>query len=191
MSDVHSEERWKPVLGYEFLYDVSSLGRVRSLYGRLPDGAVMKDRDSLGYRRVSLRRDGKYKDIMVHRLVANAFLGAKENMEVNHIDGDKSNNRLSNLEWTTHVANMEHAIINGLSNTRGESSGNSKLKDIQVLEILASRDTIGEIAKKYGMSVNAIGNIRTGKTWRHITKLGKDRLMTLSDRIQSLNEGEK
>jgi len=122
---------WKPVRGYENLYEVSNEGQVRSLpsrvkyvhpktgkecsranHGRVLNGSFA----GRGYPLIHLcdgeRRDSRY----VHRMVAEAFLPNPEGKaQVNHIDGDKKNNALTNLEWATHFENMHHALANGLN----------------------------------------------------------------------------
>lgn len=109
-------EEWKPVVGYEGLYEVSSLGRVRSLdrYVKnnysywLRKGKVLSpEKNKDGYLLVSLCCNGKRYLRTVHRLVAEAFIPNPDNLpEVNHINEDKSNNRVENLEWCTRKYNI-------------------------------------------------------------------------------------
>lgn len=122
-------EVWKDISGYEGLYQVSNLGKVRSLdkpmfvYGThnppLPTirkGKVLSPRISQdGYEKVALTKDKKSKNHFVHRLVAIAFIENLDNLpEVNHIDGDKRNNIFLNLEWCNHLQNMQHCFNNSL-----------------------------------------------------------------------------
>ena len=104
------QEIWKDVPGYEGLYQVSSVGRI------MRDGRTRKLKsDHMGYLVVALCKKGIEKDWKVHRLVALAFLQNPEQKRVvNHIDGDKQNNRVENLEWVTHSENMRHAYTTGL-----------------------------------------------------------------------------
>lgn len=113
-----TEEVWKPISGFEGLYEVSNFGRVRSLTrfatnGRLFEGQLLNTADNgTGYRVVNLHKDGKQKMILVHRLVAQAFIkneNPEKKHQINHIDGDKTNNAVSNLEWCSWKENMDHA----------------------------------------------------------------------------------
>lgn len=99
-------EHWKPIAGYEELYEVSDLGRVRSLKA----GRCLKPQAAgLGYKKVELYRTGKRKSVFVHRLVAKAFVpNPSKFLEVNHIDEDKSNNAASNLEWCSRKYNVNY-----------------------------------------------------------------------------------
>lgn len=114
-------EQWKDVSGYEGLYQVSSLGRVRSLDRVIIDncckrklkGKLLKSTQHNGkqpYKYVSLSKDGIIKKIFIHRLVAEAFIDNPEGkLQVNHIDGNPSNNLVNNLEWVTNAENTQHA----------------------------------------------------------------------------------
>ena len=99
-----NNEKWRPVVGYEGLYEVSDCGRVKSLRR----GIIMKlQKNQDGYPTVGLSRDGKFQVKTVHRLVALAFLDNPNNYpEVNHIDEVKQNNCVKNLEWCTHKHNL-------------------------------------------------------------------------------------
>lgn len=104
-------EEWKAITGYEGLYEVSNLGRVKSLNYRGTGKCQLMTGGSLsaGYRYVVLSRDGKTHNQLVHRLVATEFLPNPSNLpQVNHIDEDKSNNCVSNLQWCTPKENMQH-----------------------------------------------------------------------------------
>lgn len=125
-----TEEIWRPIEGYEGLYEVSSYGRVRSLdrYDRMNHfrkGRIMKQSyNGNGYLTVDLCLNGKVKKYLGHRLVAQVFIKNPCNLpQINHIDEDKSNNRVENLEWcdakyntnygTARIRGRETAIKNG------------------------------------------------------------------------------
>ena len=101
-------EVWKDVVGYEGLYMVSNLGRVKSLRGNKE--RILKGYYHRGYRRVDLYKNGVMKHWRIHRLVAQAFIDNPNNYPVvNHRDEDKSNNRVDNLEWCTHEYNVNYS----------------------------------------------------------------------------------
>ena len=103
-------EIWKDIKGYEGLYQVSSFGRVKSLQGRGAKERLLKTFFTGGYFRVTLCNQTGRRNHLVHRLVAGAFLSNQNHKEeVNHIDGNKRNNSVENLEWTTRAENMQHA----------------------------------------------------------------------------------
>lgn len=106
-------EFWKDIIGYEGLYQVSNLGNVKSLnYHRTGQEKLLSLRiSSHGYLLINLYKDGKYICHSVHRLVAEAFLPNTNNYpEVNHIDKNKLNNNVDNLEWCTRKYNQNHAL---------------------------------------------------------------------------------
>jgi hypothetical protein len=121
---------WKPVKGYEGLYEVSSEGEIRSLQRKITyvhpwtgkectrtqnERILRPGKSKGGYLQVSLCGEEDSKRY-VHRLVADAFVdGAGPMLEVNHINGDKYDNSADNLEWVTHLQNMRHALANGMN----------------------------------------------------------------------------
>lgn len=112
-------EIWRPIKGYDGDYLVSNLGKVKSLKYKNPK--ILKPRkNSSGYYAVVLCKNSIKKTLYVHRLVENAFIPNPENKpEVNHLNGDKSNNQVTNLDWVTHKQNVQHGWQTGLmENTR-------------------------------------------------------------------------
>jgi hypothetical protein len=138
-------ETWKDIAGYEGLYQVSNMGNVKTMsrLHRIDRPYVKQERllnpptNSVGYKQVALYRDKKGVIQSVHKLVATVFLERKpEHQVINHIDGNKLNNHVDNLEWCTYGHNQAHAIRTGLIRIyRGESHYASKVSDAQRLEI--------------------------------------------------------
>ena len=158
-------EEWKPVVGWEGIYEVSSLGRVRSLPRfRVPSARILKGcKKSEGYIVVNLCSRGRKSCLTyVHILVAEAFLGIPEGREVNHKNGQPGNNRLSNLEVITHQENMLHCVRIGLRKS-------AKLNPDKVRTILSLRGKIKnrEIAERFGVSLNTIEDIFYKGNWLH------------------------
>ena len=169
-------EVWKDVVDYKDSYEVSNLGKVRSYRNYqwgLKDKPHIKKQVSCGrqmdYLCVNLL--GKVK--RVHRLVAKAFIPNPENKKyVNHIDGDKTNNHVSNLEWCTAKENTKHAYDIGLIDNKGENCVTSKLTKKDVIEIRKTYKTGNytqkEISEAWGVSRSQIGFIVNRKRWKHI-----------------------
>lgn len=175
-------EAWRPVVGYEGVYSVSSLGRVRRDAGGRGARAGYVLRSTLmktGYLRVGLVRDGKQETRTVHSLVADAFLGPRlPGMTVNHRDGDKANPALSNLEYVTYGENNSHALRLGLrvakwngyvpEALKGEANPCSLVSEVDVRAIRASSESPGVLGARYGISRSAVRAIRERKTWKHV-----------------------
>lgn len=181
-----SEEEWRPVVGFESLYDVSSAGNVRSRCRRWSKNehdpispGVMK----VGYRIVrfaNLHGKGKQRQATykVADLVAAAFIGPKPSGHVvNHLDGVKGNDAATNLEYTTPKGNTVHAWEMGLTPQapvmRGEANPRAKITKLEALCIMASLaegDRVCEIAREYGTTWDTVNQIKRGATWRHLNK---------------------
>jgi hypothetical protein len=165
-------EIWKDIAGYEGLYQVSNMGQVKTMsrLHREDRPYVKKERvmkppvNSVGYPQVALYKNKKGVIYSVHKLVATAFIKRlPEHQVVNHKDGNKQNNLVSNLEWCTYGQNQKHAIRTGLIRLRkGKERIDASLSDIQRLEIynlyLAGGRRV-EIAQKYGVVRQTVSNI--------------------------------
>lgn len=170
------EEDWRDVNGYVGIYQVSNLGRIKSLARLKSNGKnswPVKERmltpiiHTQGYIEVALC-NGKLKRFYVHRLVATAFIPNPENKpQVNHISGVKSDNRVVNLEWATNKENGKHASANGLYYF-GEENRSSKLTTTQASEIFSAPGKQREIAEKYNIAKSVVGAIKKKKIWKQI-----------------------
>lgn len=171
-------EIWKDVVGYEGFYQVSNFGNIKRIgsfkgVNKLYlDNYYLKHKDNgKGYFRVKLSVNGKIKMIMVHRIIAEAFVTRIKNKNViNHKDGNKKNNALLNLEWCTQSENCIHASKIGLlSNKKGENHPKSKLTNEDILTIRSlDVNNFFLLAEKYNVSYSTIMRIISRKTWSHI-----------------------
>lgn len=173
-------EDWRPVVGWEGYYSVSSLGRMRSEPRVIVLGAtgvrqslrgrVLKQGGHTGgYLIVVLCRAGNPETHLVHKLVLTAFAGERpKGMEVRHLNGIPADNRRSNLAWGTPIENAADCEIHG-TRVRGTSVGNSKLSEAQVLAIRADKRFQHEIAPDYGISQTMVSHIKLGKAWGWLT----------------------
>lgn len=162
-------EEWRPVVGFEAHYEVSNFGAVRRTAPakRTFAGRVLKPRfNPDGYTGVVLCADRRRTTVAVHRLVAAAFIGHPNGMEVNHKDGCKHNNALDNLEYVTRSENQRHAYKTGLHVAlKGETNPYAKLTNAQVLEIRSSSRPLRVFAERFGVSISAVHLARAGKSW--------------------------
>jgi len=160
-------EVWKDIPEYEGLYQVSNLGKVKSLwFGK--ERILKPITHTNGYHHVNIYRGGARKKILVHRLVMLAFVGESD-LQVNHVNGDKTDNRLENLEYCTAVENHQHASDTGLK-AKGERHGRSKLTRACVERIKYGHQGMiqKDIAKIYGIHRTLVGCIRSGKYWSEV-----------------------
>lgn len=158
------EEIWTKIDGYCGKYEVSNMGNVRSLKGKIK---LLQQRTlNSGYLYVSLTSNCKSNNKTVHRLVAESFIPNAEGKGfVNHIDGNKKNNCSSNLEWVTKSENMKHAYKNGLiKNLIVPESHKKKViqidKDGTIIRIFSS---LTEAAKETGSKIGHISSCCSGK----------------------------
>lgn len=154
-------------------YAVDELGQIWSLPKKTRKGTrLIKPlvNPKTGYMYVDLCKDGKVKKFTVHRLIALSLLPNPENKpQVNHINGNKIDNRLVNLEWCTRSENQKHSIKIGLRTTNGEKNSQSKLTEKDVINIRQSNERGYILAKKYNISQSTIIDIRKYRSWTHIS----------------------
>lgn len=171
-----SKENWKDVIGYEGIYEVSDLGRVRTNKDKVTYSVrhgvrhwkqrILKEKNPKGRDvRVSLWKNKEEKSFLVHRLVAEAFLDNPENKQtVNHIDGNPRNNKLENLEWSTYKENNNHAFDNKLISTSKPVTLINK--DTREVFHFRSRSKASEFLGKYaGYVSESINNNRELKDY--------------------------
>lgn len=153
-------EEWRDIAGYEGLYQVSNFGMVRSLPKRAYKRGYMKQHVThYGYLALRLTKNGKARGKRVHRLVAEAFLPNPNNYPVvNHIDGNKQNNVVSNLEWCTYAHNAKHAHETGLFDNAYE-----KRKKKVVRDDGAVFNSVKEAAESLGVKPSKISECAKGK----------------------------
>jgi hypothetical protein len=170
-----TKEIYKDVVGYEGIYQVSNLGNVKRVLisngvkkNHKNNNILIPNTDRTGYYRLGLRKNGKRKYFMLHRLVAYAFISnPKKYRCINHINGIKSDNTIENLEWCTHAYNNIHALKTGLRihPTGDNNKLSKKIIDINTGEIYNSSLTL---SKKLGINRGTLGcwlsNNRKNKT---------------------------
>lgn len=183
-------EEWRPAPGYEGYYEVSNLGRIKSaaIFIRhdgnwAEEGGYIKkikirsqQTNRYGYKTIKLCKLGNCKQARVHRLVAEAFIPTDNHLnQINHIDGNKTNNLITNLEWVTAAENMKHAWETGLVNkdhTVGSRHHNALLNEQLVIEIRSLYAKGGytqkELAEIYGVKFGTIKDVLTNRTWKHV-----------------------
>jgi hypothetical protein len=159
-------EEWKDITGQPG-YMVSNIGRVKS-FKFDKEGKIRKlSFDKYGYLQITLRQKAKITCFRIHRLVASCFIdNPMHKAQVNHIDGDKTNNRFDNLEWVTDSENRRHAIMTGLINQKGENNHEAKLTKDQVLSIREMPGRYKAIAEEFGIGKSTVGLIKTRRTWK-------------------------
>lgn len=167
-------EKWKNVVGYEGIYEISNTGILkRVISNRCLKERILKHNKPKGYHQVTLCKNSIHERAQVHRLVAIAFIPNPENKPfVNHLDSDKDNNSASNLEWCTQKENVRHSLTDGLrTGIRGEKNYNAKLKSEEALSIRFLSKDLGFnqalIANEYGISKQLVSSIATNKAWVH------------------------
>ena len=167
-------ENWRPVVGFEMVYEVSDLYRIRRVVAArgVVAGHILKPyRGGKGYLAIRLYVNGRRRAFKVHHLVLLAFVGPRpEGMECRHLDGNKTNNRPENLCWGTRTENMADKLRHGTM-ARGERNGQARLTETNVIEIrklLAQGMPQQAIASRFGVSRRTIVYIKSGARWTHV-----------------------
>jgi len=176
-SEVRRWEMWASIPGYDG-YEASNMGRIRSFRKQSSPVVLKLRKNSKGYLYCHVYSNKKRKAVTAHRLVSLAFFG-QTNLVTNHINGVKTDNRLENLELCTAAHNTLHAYDMGLNSQLGESHASNKLRVKDVESILKSSDSGANLARKYGVSENAISLIRKGVNWRRV-----------KEKLEAIKQGE-
>jgi hypothetical protein len=175
MNTVSDQEVWKPVVGYQGRYEVSSLGRVASLIGCAgQERRILKPSlfNKYGHLKVvlhgNIRPYGENKQI--HHLVLETFVGpCPTGKKCLHLDEKRANNRLDNLCWGIPKQNKADKIRHGTGN-RGEKHARSRLTDKIIIDIWMSPETQREISDRYGISQALVSGIRSRTKWAHVAR---------------------
>lgn len=175
-------EEWKDIPDYEGLYQVSNLGRVRSCdrvvrdsfgHNRFRRSRLLSPTiDRYGYYKLHLSKNNVRGYFTIHVLVAKAFIGDRpDGLQVNHINGVKTDNRPENLEYVSGSRNIVHAQDMGLKPV-GSRCWQAKLSeaDVSNIKLLISQGVnIKDIAERYGAVKQNISSIKKGVTWKHVS----------------------
>lgn len=169
-------EEWRPVVGYEGWYEVSSLGRVRNIAKRngTAVGLILRaNPNGEGYASLGLRRDGSSVTWRVHILVAHAFMALPPvDLEVGHLDDDKMNPRLDNLEYTTHVENVRRGVRTGCRKKHHKGTQNPAAQvdeaTVQAIRLNVEDLSYAKLAQTYGLSKSQVARIVMRQSWCHL-----------------------
>lgn len=193
MNEIVLKEIWKPIPEFEGLYEISNLGRVKSLIGWDGHGYINRERiikptlTSTGYYKVDLKKNGKRKVYKLHRAIAQAFIPNPEGKPfINHIDGNPLNNDIANLEWCTNQENIRHGYKLGLLPSTREYHED-------FIHRYAEGETAKQIADSYGITITPILNalkkngikVRPSMSYRDKYHIPLDVLYEMFDRGMS------
>lgn len=186
MDYITDQEVWKDIKGYEGYYQVSNYGRVKSLFRIIPgrwgamtvqERIIKESPNSWGYSQVGLNKLGKTRPARVHRLVAEAFLENPDNLpEVNHIDENKANNHVNNLEWCSTSDNHLHGTMpkqrraNALKNNGLTEANEHRKRSVKSICVNTGKEKVYEymgLARKEGFNVGCISNVCSGRVKTH------------------------
>lgn len=166
-------EHWKPVVGFETYYQISNTGKLWSL--RKKKYRIGFD-NGRGYLNVTLSVQDKTSNRRIHQMVMESFVGPRPpGLDINHIDGKKTNNRLSNLEYVTRTENLKHAYKLGLllHTESGFKAGHTHNRTITIADVKRIRASEGgaalqKLAEELNMNVCQLYKIRNGTRWKNV-----------------------
>ena len=176
------DEIWEDIKGYEGLYKVSNMGRLKRLHRKivtkfnvtriLPEKIRFQYLNNKGYLMISLTKNKVMRTHSVHQLVAIAFIPNPENKKtINHINGIKIDNKIGNIEWATQRENVKHAYDTGLKKCmKGSKNHSAKLTgtDVKQIRKLLAHNTQRELARVFKVSDTTISFIANNKSWKYI-----------------------
>lgn len=162
-------EIWREAVGYENLYRISNLGNLQDiLTGKIRKSSL----NSRGYPQLHLWRNGKKRNHTIHSLVMASFVGDRPTMmDINHRNGNKTDNRIENLEYVTRSQNIKHAFSIGLISKQGEKNPRAKLTDALIFSIRQLRKegmTGRMLSRKFGISDGHVSDIVHHRLWAHV-----------------------
>jgi hypothetical protein len=164
-------EEFRDIKGYEGLYQISNLGRVKSIKNNI---FLKQALNTSRYYIVCLSKKGKKKTSLIHRLIAQCFVSNKNNKPViNHINMIRTDNSISNLEWCTHSENVNHSYRNNNSSRpflKGVKHFKCKLSEQEVYCIRYYKGKIPNVilSRLFKVSQQSITNIQHNRTWKHL-----------------------
>ena len=170
-------ELWKQINEFESHF-ISNFGRIKAIqvitnfgsqFKVYPERFLNPWLSKTGYNYVDISINGKVNRFLVHRLVAQHFIENPENKsQVNHKDGNKSNNIFENLEWCNAKQNLKHARDLGLNKSTGTDNALAKFNKSEILSIRSSLKPLKELSEMYGASISVLSRIRNLKSYKNV-----------------------
>lgn len=159
------EEIWKDIKGYEGYYQISNNGCIKS---SKTNKIMSSTKDTKGYYKITLSKNGKCKTLRVHRIIAEAFVDKIEGKDfINHIDGDRGNNLINNLEWVSKSENAIHSYVILKNKTSNRGLTDERIKEIKKYLRDNPNTRACELARKYNLKSYTAVRIKSNLIYRH------------------------